>query len=122
MVGIPPIKMVMNGGWFMALLYQHEISCTNIVLYPTLDCLLHQIHQTLDFIIAIPTFVKFTTTVSPRISPTFASQLGDGRSTLLRPLRGCHRVPHRNVPRGTAAACRLDNGRVMVSTYHSEKI
>ena len=25
MVGIPPIKMVMNGGWFMALLYQHYI-------------------------------------------------------------------------------------------------
>ena len=23
MVGIPPIKMVMNGAWFMALLYQH---------------------------------------------------------------------------------------------------
>ena len=24
MVGIPPIKMVMTGGWFMKLLYQHE--------------------------------------------------------------------------------------------------
>ena len=23
MVGIPPIKTVMNGGWFMTLLYQH---------------------------------------------------------------------------------------------------
>ena len=23
MVGMPPIKMVINGGWFMALLYPH---------------------------------------------------------------------------------------------------
>ena len=23
MVGMPPIKMMINGGWFMALLYQH---------------------------------------------------------------------------------------------------
>ena len=24
MVGIPPVKMVMNGGWLLTLLYQHE--------------------------------------------------------------------------------------------------
>ena len=29
MVGIPPIKMVMNGAWFVTLLYQHYIYITH---------------------------------------------------------------------------------------------
>ena len=47
MVGIPPIKMVMNGGWFMTLLYQHyggtARSFLHISLLPkftvTVDCM-----------------------------------------------------------------------------------
>ena len=31
MVGIPPVKMVMNGGWFMTLLYQHYRGIENHV-------------------------------------------------------------------------------------------
>ena len=35
MVNIPPIKMVMNGGWFMTLLYQHYMIIKSV--FPTFE-------------------------------------------------------------------------------------